>query len=89
MSDEKIEVSAYSGARDEEIPRSFILYGEKIVVEKILEMWIEEVVSGKGRKRFFKLRGSDGYTHKLYYDELRREWFISKAGGLKDQSRIL
>lgn len=73
---EKIEVIAYSSYRGEEIPRSFILYGEKIEVMGILGTWIEEEIKERSRKRFFKVKGSDGYTHKIYYDEMRMEWLI-------------
>ncbi len=76
MPDEKIEVIAYSGSRSEELPRSFILRSEKIEVIRILDMWIEEEFRGRLRKRFFKVRGSDGYTHKLYYDEAIEGWFV-------------
>lgn len=76
MPAEKIEVIAYSGSRSEELPKSFILYGERIEVIGILDMWIEEEFKGMLRKRFFKVRGSDGYTHKIYCDEMTMEWFI-------------
>jgi len=76
MPDERIELTAYSGSRGEEIPRAFILYGEKIEVIGILDMWTEEEFKGRGRKRFFRVKGSDGYTHKIYYDEKKMEWFI-------------
>lgn len=76
MPDEKIEVIAYSGSRSEELPRSFILYGERIEVVAISDMWIEEEFKGRLRKRFFKVSGSDGYTHKIYCDEMKMEWFI-------------
>jgi len=78
MSDERIEVIAYSGYRGEESPRVFILQGEKIQIMEILNMWIEEGLEDKTRKRIFKVRGSDGYMHKLYYAEKTMEWFYTK-----------
>ena len=78
MSDEKIEVVAYSGYRGEEGPRSFILNNEKIEVIQILRIWIEERIEDETRRRFFEVKGSDGYTHKIYYDERIMEWFLVK-----------
>ena len=78
MSDEEIEVIAYSSYRGEESPRVFILQGEKIEIMEILNMWIEEGIEDKTRKRLFEVRGSDGYMHKLYYAEKTMEWFYTK-----------
>lgn len=78
MSDERIDVIAYSGYRSEEIPRSFILRNENIKVIEIHDMWIEEDLQGMTRRRFFKVRGSDGFIHKIYHDEKTKEWFICK-----------
>jgi len=78
MSDERIEVVAYSGYRDEEWPRSFMIQGEKVEVAAILRMWNEEHVKDKTRKRVFQVRGSDGYEYKIYYDEKMKQWLLSK-----------
>ena len=75
MPDERIEVIACSNYRGEETPRVFILQNEKIEVVEILDMWIEEGFVNRERKRFFKVKGSDGYTHKIYYTEKTMEWF--------------
>jgi hypothetical protein len=77
MPEEKIEVAAYSGTRGEELPRSFILDDHRIEVVQIIDMWIEEKLEERSRKRFFKVKGSDGYTHKIYYDEATMEWFVT------------
>jgi hypothetical protein len=74
MSDEKIKVISYSGYRDEERPKIFILYGEKIKVLEILSTWIEEKLEDRARRRFFKVKGSDGHIHKIYYNEKTKEW---------------
>ncbi len=74
--EEKIKVIAYSGYRGEETPRSLILHNEKIEVLVILNMWIEEGLEDRERKRFFRVKGSDGKTHKIYYDEKAMEWFF-------------
>lgn len=75
--DSEIEVIAYSGYKAEESPRFFFLQREKIEVLRILRMWVEEGIEDRKRKRFFKLRASDGYTHILYYDEGLKKWFLS------------
>jgi hypothetical protein len=69
-----IDVITYSGYRGEERPVAFILYEERIEVMEILDKRIEEDVSERTRKRFFKVKGSDGYTHLLCYDEQSAEW---------------
>lgn len=75
--DRLIEVIAYSGYKAEESPRFFFLEQEKIEVLRILRMWVEEGIEDRRRKRFFRVRASDGYTHTLYYDEGTRRWFLS------------
>jgi len=75
MSDQRIEVIAYSGYRDEEIPRAMILHNERIEVAEILSSWTEEGLQDRVRKRFFKIKGSDGNLYKIYYNEKVMEWF--------------
>lgn len=75
MSYQRIKVIAYSGYRAEETPRTIILHDKKIEVFEILNRWIEEGFEDRARKRFFKVKGSDGNTHKIYYDEEAKEWF--------------
>lgn len=74
-SEEKIEVIAYSGYRDEEIPRTIFLHGERIEVMEILGQWTEEGVKDRRRKRLFKVKGSDGFIYTIHYDEKFKEWF--------------
>ena len=76
MPDEKITVIAYSGYRDDESPRGFILYEEEITIEETISTWIEEDFSGESRKRYFIVKGSDGYIYKMYYDEKKEKWFL-------------
>jgi hypothetical protein len=75
MSDKRIDVITYPGYRGEETPRFILIHNEKTEVVAILNMWIEEGVENKVRKRFFKVKGSDGTTHTIYYDEKETEWF--------------
>ncbi len=58
------------------MPRSFVFRNERIEVTQILDMWIEAGLEARSRRRFFKLKGSDGYIYKVYYDEAGLEWFI-------------
>jgi hypothetical protein len=78
MSEEKIEVMAYSGYRGEETPRAFTRNLEKIEVIDILSQWVEEAIEGKGTKRFFICKGSDGGIHKIFYDETSQEWYYKR-----------
>ncbi len=71
---EKIEVIAYAGRKGDERPEAFFLDGERITVVAVEERWIEEDFSDRIRKRYFRIRGSDGKTHKLSFNEQRHEW---------------
>ncbi len=75
MSDEKIEVMAYSGHKGEETPRAFVLGGKRIEVVEIQESWVEEKIGDRTTKRFFKVKGSDGGIYKIFYDEKTAEWY--------------
>ena len=76
MTDKKITVIAYSGYRNDESPRAFVLHDEEITIKETLNRWIEEDLSGESRKRFFTVMGSDGFIYKIYYDEKKKEWFL-------------
>ena len=75
MTDERIRVMSYSGRRAEETPRAFFLDKNRIEITEVLDTWIEEGLSDGTRRRFFKVRGSDGFIHKLYVDERTNEWY--------------
>lgn len=75
MSDQRIAVVTYSGYRGEETPRFILIHHENIEVVAILNRWVEEGIEDRVRKRFFEVKGSDGKTHKIYYDEKETEWF--------------
>ena len=78
MTEEKIEVIAYAGYRAEESPRAFLLDGKRIEVRKVLARWTREDAGGSGRKRCFRVKGSDFRTHTLCYDEDAAEWRYSR-----------
>ena len=75
MTDPKIDIGSYAGHKGEESPRVFFAHGEKITVLKILRMWIEEEERDKKQKRFFTVKGSDGFIHTLYHDLESEGWF--------------
>ena len=75
MSDARIEVIAYSGYRGEETPRAFTLQDERIEVVEIQERWVEEGLKDRIIKRFYRVKGSDGAIHQIFYDEKATEWY--------------
>jgi hypothetical protein len=72
---EKVQVTAYSGYRGEECPRSFILCGETIDVVEVLGRWLEQGEKSEILKRVFQIKGNDEKTYRLYFDEQTKEWF--------------
>ena len=76
MPEERIKVIAYSGYRGEEAPREITLNDNKIEVVRILSRWVEEGSRDRTIKRFFRVKGNDGATHEIYYDEKNMEWFL-------------
>lgn len=76
MERRKVEVTAYAGYRSGERPSSFVLQGEKIVVAEIISRWVEEAAEDKQQKRFFKVKGDDGFTYLLSYMEQTGEWHL-------------
>lgn len=73
--EEKIEVIAYSGYRGEEIPRAMIFRDKKIEVKDILKRWVKEGIGDRERKRFFRVKGKDGFEYKIYFSEGSMAWF--------------
>ena len=74
MSYRIVRVFAYSGYRGEELPRAIVIGDQRIDVVEILELWVEEGFEDRSRRRFFKIRGSDGEVRELRYDEEEKEW---------------
>ncbi len=75
MTEEKVEVVAYSGYRGEETPREFVLHGRKVEGIQVLSRWTEEEAGNRTLKRYFRVMGRDGSVHQIHYDEDRKEWF--------------
>ena len=78
MSYERIRVTAYSGHRDNESPRTFSIYEELITVVEIVDRWIEESLHERARKRFFIVKTDKEQRYKMYVDEKTSEWFCEK-----------
>ncbi|HSQ78435.1 MAG TPA: hypothetical protein VLN91_06050 [Nitrospirota bacterium] len=77
MHTERIDVVSYSGRKGAERPVTFILRGLRINVVEIIGSWIEEGSKDRARKRFFRLKGTDKNTHRIYYDEDDLEWYYA------------
>lgn len=75
MPNARIEVIAYSGYRGEETPRAFTLQDKTIEVAEIQERWVEEGLNDRTIKRFYKVKGTDGAIHQIFYDEKAMEWY--------------
>ncbi len=77
MHNERIDVIAYAGRKGEERPFIFILRGFRIDVVEILDSWVEEGLDDRVQKRYFRIKGSDGNIHRIYYDEDILEWYYA------------
>ena len=74
---EQIDVISYSGNKGDERPVTFILRGLRIDVVEITDRWIQEGSDNRMRKRFFRVKGSDGNTHRIYFDENVLVWYYA------------
>ncbi len=82
MDGEKITVTAYAGYRGEEAPRTFTLHGERITVLAVIAIWLAEDAETTERRRYFRVRGSDGLTHDICCAETTMEWFHLESAPL-------
>ncbi len=74
---EQIDVIAYADRKGDERPKTFVLRGLRIDVVEILDLWIEEGIRNRARKRYFRIKGSDRNIHRIYYDETLLEWYYA------------
>ncbi len=77
MHGERIDVITYAGSKGEERPFIFILRGFRIDIVEILDSWVEEGLDDRVQKRYFRIKGSDGNIHRLYYNEDILEWYYA------------
>ena len=73
----KIRLSTYSGHKGNERPLSFTFGGREIKVIELIDAWIEERYSDRMRRRFFDIKGNDGYEYRLLQDMRSGEWYVS------------
>ena len=78
-----LRVTCYSGHRADEAPQRFNLAGREIVVEEILDRWIDP------EHRYFKLRGDDGGIYILRHDSAADRWeLILYDSGRREDTRL-
>ena len=63
-----IMVECYAGYRGEETPKQFFLGERLIVIETVLDRWLDP------DRRCFKVRGEDGGTYILCHDVKSDNW---------------
>ncbi|HEY6873410.1 MAG TPA: hypothetical protein VI298_11860 [Geobacteraceae bacterium] len=69
MNEERVEVVAYAGYREEESPRALTIDGKRVEVRKVLDRWTEEDRETGKRRRCFKVKGDDFRTRVVCCDE--------------------
>jgi predicted Rossmann-fold nucleotide-binding protein len=77
MEEEQIDVISYSGRKGDERPLTFNHRGFRIDVLEILDHRVEEGFGDKVRKRYFRVKGSDGNTHRIYFNENILKWYYA------------
>ena len=74
-----IQVECYAGAKADETPRRFILEGQLIEVEEVLDRWYQiESRPEWPRADYFKVRGADGHEYLLKHDLESDVWQLGK-----------
>ncbi|UCD84347.1 MAG: hypothetical protein JSU92_13900 [Deltaproteobacteria bacterium] len=72
-----IRVHSYSGYKAEERPISFILEGNELSIERIVDSWKQEWINPEeGRRVYFKIEAEGNQTFTIFYDEKNEEWFL-------------
>jgi hypothetical protein len=77
MGSEQIDVISYSGSKGDERPLTFTLRGLRINVVEIVDNWVEEDSGDRVRKRYFRVKGNDGNTHRIYFNENILQWYYT------------
>ena len=70
---QSIQVQYYSGYKADEKPISFILDGNKLIVEKIIDQWRSPEFD------YFKVMADDGKGYLLKHDYINAESFLEKV----------
>ena len=69
----KIEVAAYSGYKANERPISFILDGQKLGVQNVIDRWYGV------EHDYFKVLANDGQVYVLRWHRHVDQWFLEKV----------
>jgi hypothetical protein len=78
MQFEIIEVQCYAGYKSNERPVSFVFYGKKFHIIKIIDRWYEgSAVSSMPVLDYFKVKTADGACHIVRYNRLFDKWSIA------------
>jgi len=72
-----IQVQCRSGFKADEKPTSFLCESSQIVVEEILDQWLQ---AGKDQHQakadYFKVQGNDNHKYLLKHDLDLDQWFL-------------
>lgn len=72
----KIKVQSYAGYKGNERPLSFTFDEREIRVIEFIDAWIEERYTDRMRRRFFIIKGNDGYEYRLLQEMRSGEWYL-------------
>ena len=75
-----IQVESYAGHQADETPRRFMLQGEWIEIEEILDRWNQVVSLPEWpRANYFRVRGTDQREYLLKHDQEVDQWFLCRT----------
>lgn len=78
-----LRVECHAGYRADEEPRRFFIAKREIVIENILDRWLEP------ERRYFKVRGDDGGIYILRQDLRDDHWTLTMYdSGQRDETRL-
>lgn len=79
----RIHVECYAAHRADEEPRRFKLGDREIVIEEIVDRWLDP------GHRYFKVRGSDGGIYLLRHNTSDDTWELTMYdSGTRDETRL-
>jgi len=74
---EEIEVSCYSGYKNNERPVSFIFRGRVVNITEVIDRWYEgNADAAMPALDYFKVRGNDGAVYIIRYNNLFDKWAL-------------
>ena len=72
-------VTAYSGHKGEERPRTLKVEGRTVELLALRTMRIEEDLRSRQRRRFFDAEGRDGQRYVLCHEVASDRWSVERA----------